>query len=169
MQAIPEELTRQELERMTHARRVPIGISARHVHLSEEDLKRLFGKDAALTYYKPLSQPGQFAARECVDIIGPKNTLRGVRILGPVRKYTQIEISRTDGRYLGVDVPVRASGDIEGTPGIVLRGPKGNIETQKGLIVPDRHIHMTPEDAAHYGVKDRDWVHVLVDERGEES
>ena len=157
----------KQLEEMTHERKVPIGISARHVHLSEQDLEVLFGKGAKLTPYKPLSQPGQFASVECVDIITSRGMLRGVRILGPVRKETQVEISKTDCYTLGLDAPVRASGDIEGTPGAILRGPEGILQIPKGVIIPDRHIHMTPEDAAQYGVKNGDRVHVLVEgERG---
>ena len=122
----------KQLEEMTHERKVPIGISARHVHLSEQDLEVLFGKGAKLTPYKPLSQPGQFASVECVDIITSRGMLRGVRILGPVRKETQVEISKTDCYTLGIDAPVRASGDIEGTPGRSCGGRKVSCRFQKG-------------------------------------
>ncbi len=141
---------------------VPVGISARHVHLTREHVELLFGGGYELTPYKPLSQRGQFACREQVSLLGPKGCIEKVRILGPEREHTQVEISSSDGRVLGIRPPVRTSGDIKGTPGISLRGPKGEITLQEGVIAADRHIHMTPADAKWFKVSDRDKVNVLV-------
>ncbi len=155
-EAVKKALTEQE-------RKVPVGISMRHVHLNVRDLARLFGPTYVLTPYKSLSQPGQFAAEECVDVIGPKGMLRRVRILGPLRKETQIELAQTDCRSIGVKAPVRASGHLEGTPGIILRGPCGEITVDHGVIIADRHIHLSPSQAAAFGLKDGDKVKVSVD------
>lgn len=143
--------------------KVPVGVSNRHVHLSEEALARLFGPGYELTKMRDLSQPGQFAAEETVTIVGPKRAIENVRILGPARSLTQVEISRSDGFVLGVHPPVRLSGDIKGTPGIKIIGPKGEIEIEEGLIVAARHIHMTPADAAQFNVKDGELVSVIAD------
>jgi acetate kinase len=145
------------------ARPIPIAISARHVHLTREAVAVLFGEGHELTPRKPLSQPGQFACEEKVDLIGPKRSIEGVRVLGPVRSRCQVEISRTDEFHLGLDAPVRASGDVANSPGITLRGPAGSLQLREGVICAWRHIHMTPEDAVHYGVADRDVVEVAVD------
>lgn len=142
---------------------IPLGISARHMHLSQRDLQALFGKGYQLTVLKNLSQPGQFAAAETVEVIGPKDSIKKVRILGPVRGQSQIEVSISDGRKLGLNVPVRTSGDLNGTPGIRLKGPAGEITLECGLIVADRHIHMSPADAKWYGVTDGEKVQVLID------
>ncbi len=139
---------------MTTTRKIPAGISARHVHVTEEHLKLLFGPGHKLTPIKDLTQPGQFAADERVTLVGPKGVIQRVRILGPVRKATQVEISKTDCRALGVSAPVRESGSIEGTPGIVIVGPYGPVKIDQGVIVAKRHIHFTPEDAKEFGVKD---------------
>lgn len=139
---------------------ISVGLSNRHIHLSESDLKKLFGEDYQLTKLKDLSQPGQYAAEECVDIVGPRGTIQKIRILGPVRKDTQIELSAGDARVVGINAPVRDSGDIDGTPGCTIIGPNGEINIDKGVIIAARHIHMTPEDAAHFGVKDKDLVNV---------
>ena len=122
---------------------VLIEVSARHVHVSREDLDILFGKGYELTPKKDLSQPGQFACEERVTIVGPKRELKGVSILGPVRPDTQVEISMTDARSIGVSAPVRESGDIAGSPGCKLIGPAGEIEISRGVIIAQRHIHMT--------------------------
>lgn len=142
---------------------VPVGVSARHIHLEKEHLKILFGEDYQLTQLKPLSQPGQYAAEETVEIKGPKGSIQKVRILGPVRPQTQVEISATDARKLGITAPVRTSGDLKGTPGITIIGPKGEITVSEGVIIADRHIHMTPNDAKIYGVADGQKVKLLVD------
>jgi acetate kinase len=141
---------------------IPIAVSARHIHLQRATLEALFGEGYELTPRNPLSQPGQFAAEETLDIIGPKRTIERVRILGPLRPADQVEISRTDEFFLGVDAPVRLSGDIANTPGITLRGPKGTVTLEQGLICAWRHIHMTPADAEAFGVKNHDIVEVAV-------
>ncbi|WP_369826009.1 phosphate propanoyltransferase [Petrotoga sp. 9PWA.NaAc.5.4] len=143
-----------------------VGVSNRHVHLSQEHLEVLFGENYELTPIKPLGQPGQYACDECVDLIGPKGIFQKVRILGPVRKESQVEISRTDSFKLGITPPVRDSGDIQGTPGITLKGPKGEVVLDKGVIIAKRHIHMLPIDAEHYGVKDKDIVSVYCNKEG---
>jgi len=139
---------------------VPIGISNKHIHVSSEDLESLFGKGYTLTKIKDLGQPGQFAAKETVKMIGPKGSFEKVRILGPVRDTTQIEVSLADGFKLGLDVPIRESGKIHDTPGILLEGPKGKTVKKNGVIVALRHIHMTPEIAKIYGVTDKEMVDV---------
>lgn len=144
-------------------RLVPVGISMRHVHLNRADLTRLFGASYMLTPMKDLSQPGQFAAEECVDVIGPKGTLKKVRILGPLRRETQIELSQTDCRVAGIKAPVRSSGDLKGTSGVILKGPCGEITVPQGVIIADRHIHLSPLQAEKYHLKDGDRVKVLID------
>jgi putative phosphotransacetylase len=139
---------------------LPIAISNRHVHLSQPDLTVLFGTGFELTKMKDLSQPGQFAANEQVDLVGPKRTIKGVRILGPARKTTQAEISVTDAFTLGVAPVVKNSGDLDGTPGIKLVGPAGEVVLDKGCIVAARHIHMHTSDAERFGVKDKDAVSI---------
>lgn len=147
--------------------KVNVGISNRHVHLSAEARKILFGPGYMLTYVKSLSQKGQYAARETVTMVGPKGTIEDVRILGPERKQTQVEISRTDMYKLGVNAPVRDSGDLKGTPGIVLIGPYGMLHLDRGVICAKRHIHMSPQDAANFNVHDRQEVLVRAEnERG---
>jgi acetate kinase len=152
----------REQDRVNVELAVPIAISARHVHLTQETVEQLFGKGYQLTEFKPLSQPGQFAANEEVDIVGPRNRIGGVRILGPVRSKNQVEISRTDEFFLGVDAPIRQSGHTENSPGCILEGPLGKVELQEGVICAWRHIHMTPEDALRFEVKDKDIVEVDV-------
>jgi len=139
---------------MTTTKKISVGISARHVHVTEEHLELLFGPGHKLTPIKDLTQPGQFAADEKVTLVGPKGVIQRVRILGPVRKATQVEISRTDCYTLGIAAPVRESGDIKGTPGIVIVGPYGPVKIDQGVIVAKRHIHFTPEDAKEFGVED---------------
>ena len=135
---------------------VELEASGRHVHVTEEQAKILFGH--GLTPKRPLSQPGQYLANERVTVIGPKGEFHNVAVLGPERKEGQVEISLTDGRQLGIDPPVRPSGNVKGSPGVRLEGPKGGVELQQGVIAAQRHIHMTPEDAAHMGVKDKQVV-----------
>lgn len=160
---VQELLASKEYSCPQEERLVPTGISMRHVHLSRADLNRLFGPSYMLTPLKQLSQPGQFAARECVDVTGPKGTLRQVRILGPLRRETQVELAQTDCRTIGVKAPVRASGNLSGTPGVRLKGPCGEIEIPCGVIVADRHIHLSPEEAKQWGLADGDHVSVEVD------
>lgn len=140
---------------------VPVAVSARHVHLSPEHVEALFGPGSELQVYKWLSQPGGYAARETVTLVGPRGRMEGVRVLGPARGRTQVELSATDARKLGVPAPVRESGCIDGTPGILLEGPRGRLELTEGVIVAQRHIHMQPADAARFGVQDRQTVCVL--------
>lgn len=137
-----------------------VEVSARHVHLCKEDVEKLFGPGSKLTYKRDLSQPGQFLSEERVDVVGPKNTFKNVAILGPERPSSQVEISLTDSFALGVAPPVRESGDTANTPGLILRGPKGEVELTNGVIVAKRHIHMTPEDAKELGVVDKQIVEV---------
>jgi len=143
-------------------------VSVRHVHLSEADLKALFGKDAELGVVRTISQPGQFLSDKRVDLVGPKRTITGVSVLGPLRKATQVEVSRTDCFTLGMkDVPVRGSGDLDGTPGMVLQAGDKSIELESGVIVIQRHVHITPSDATKYGFVDGQIVQVKVEgERG---
>ena len=136
--------------------------SARHIHLSEADLKVLFGENAKLTPKKDLSQPGQYACEERVTVVGPKKEIKGVSILGPTRKETQVELSATDARSIGLPISIRESGQLENTPGCKLVGPCGEIEIEKGVIVAKRHIHATVKDAEELGVKDKDIVCVKV-------
>lgn len=142
--------------------KVMVETSAHHVHVTDEDLEILFGKGAELTKKKDLSQPGQYACFERVDVVGPKNTIKGVSILGPTRTHTQIEISLTEARKLGVDAPVRQSGDVKGSAGCKLVGPEGEIEVTEGVIAAARHIHLTPDDAEKFGIKDNQKVAIKI-------
>lgn len=137
--------------------------SGRHVHLSRKELDSLFGTGYELTKAKDLSQPGQYASKERLTVVGPKGAYHNVVILGPVRKESQVEVSLTDCLQLGVKAPIRESGDIEGTPGIVLVNGDKSVSLDKGLIVAKRHVHMTPEDAEKLGVKNHDIVKVKVE------
>jgi acetate kinase len=141
---------------------IPIEISAHHVHLTQEHVEALFGKGHQLTWHSDLSQPGQFACKEQVTLVGPKGRIERVRVLGPARKTTQVEIAMTEQFKLGIHPPVRESGDLTGTPGCTLEGPESSITIDKGVICALRHIHMTPEDALRYGVKDKSVVRVRV-------
>ncbi len=143
--------------------KVLVETSARHVHLSAQDLETLFGKGYQLTKKKDLSQPGQYACTERVDVVGAKKTLAGVSILGPTRPTTQVEISLTDARAIGVAAPIRESGDIAGSGGCKLVGPAGEVEITEGVIAAKRHIHMTTADAAQMGLADKDVVSVKVE------
>jgi putative phosphotransacetylase len=141
--------------------------SARHVHLTKEDFEVLFGAGKTLTPKKDLSQPGQYASEERVEVVGPKKSIPGVSILGPFRPDSQVELSLTDARSIGIAAPVRESGDIASTPGCVIKGPVGEITLEKGVIAAKRHIHLTPEDAAELGVNDKEiaWVKLNTDGR----
>ena len=139
---------------------IPVALSARHVHLSQEHVEALFGPGYQLRKLSDLSQPGQYACHETVEVLGPKRSVSKVRVLGPARSATQVELSTTDGVVLGIRLPIRDSGDTKGTPGAHLIGPRGAVKLQEGCIVASRHIHTTPEDAARLGVVDNQKVWV---------
>ena len=151
-----------ERDKIAVAKTIPIAVSARHIHLTEEAVAQLFGEGYTLTPRNPLSQPGQFACEETLDVIGPKRTIQRVRVLGPTRPKNQVEVSRTDEFFLGIDAPVRRSGDVSNTPGITLKGPKGTLQIPEGVICAWRHIHMRPEDAEAFGVNNGDYVEVAI-------
>lgn len=142
--------------------KVLVEISARHAHVTQADLEILFGEGYQLHPKKALSQPGQYASEEKIDVVGPKNTIKNVTILGPVRNASQVEVSLTDARTLGATALVRESGNIEGTMGITLVGPKGSVTLTQGLIAAKRHIHLTPADAEKFNVKNSQIVSVKV-------
>ena len=148
------------------AKQFIVETSARHVHVTQQDLETLFGPGYELHPKKYLSQPGQFASEERVDVVGPKKTLSRVSILGPIRPATQIELSLTDARSIGVDAPIRESGDVAGSGACKLVGPCGEVEVKEGVIAAKRHIHMTPEDAAEYGIQDKAIVNVKINTPG---
>ena len=148
----------QRLERST-----PIGVSNRHIHLDRADMDALFGPGSELTVKKMLGQPGQYAAEETVTIRGPKGEMSRVRVLGPLRKETQVEISTADGFVLGVKPPVRESGQLEDSPGIEIIGPKGSVKKERGVIAALRHIHMTPEIARRLGYRDGQYVQTRIE------
>jgi len=141
---------------------IPIAISARHLHLDQETFATLFGEGKSPTHYKDLSQPGQFACEEKVTLIGPRNQISDVRLLGPLRSKNQVEVSRTDEYLLGVDAPVRNSGKVKDSAPIILEGPNGRVQLAEGLICARRHIHMHPDDAEFFGVKNMDEVEVAI-------
>lgn len=141
---------------------VPIGVSNKHIHLSRKDMDILFGEGSELTPIKDLGQPGQYACAETVAVKGPKGEFGRVRVLGPLRNESQVELSKTDARTIGIKAPIRESGVLDGTPGVELIGPKGSVMLEKGAIVALRHIHMTPAIAKEWGLKDKDIVDVKV-------
>jgi len=147
-------------------RKISVETSARHVHLSQDDLEALFGKGYSLTPKKYLSQPDQFASEERVNISGPKGEIKNVVILGPVRKSTQVEVSLTDARTLGITVPVRESADTAGSAACTISGPKGSITLSEGVIAAKRHIHLTPDEAAVFGLSDKQVVQVKLTSKG---
>ncbi|MDD3150960.1 MAG: phosphate propanoyltransferase [Candidatus Gastranaerophilales bacterium] len=151
-------MTKKQVSRndIRYIMKIPIEISARHVHLSEPDLETLFGVGFELKKFKDLSQPGQFAAEEAVKLIGPRGEINSVRILGPCRAQTQVEVSETEARQLGINPPVRDSGNLDGTPGIKVVGPKGEVILNQGVILALRHIHIDPETAAKLKIKNYD-------------
>ncbi|MER1999664.1 MAG: phosphate propanoyltransferase [Lysinibacillus sp.] len=150
----------QQLPTQQSGYKIPIAVSARHVHVSEAHVHQLFGKNYSLTEKAPLSQSGQFAAQEQVTIVGPKASIHGVRVLGPARSLTQVEISGTDARTLGIDAPLRFSGDIEGSAPITIVGPKGSVTISEGCIIAAAHIHMSPSDAQRFHVHDGQFVNI---------
>ena len=134
---------------------IPVSVSGRHIHMTREVLESLFGKGYELTVYRKLSQPAEFAATEQVTVVGPSGrAIEKVRVLGPVRKYTQVELSRSDGLRLGIELPVIRSGQVSGTPGITVVGPAGTVVLSQGAICATRHVHMTGEDARRFGLRD---------------
>ena len=145
--------------------KIMVETSARHVHLTQADLDTLFGAGYTLTSKKDLSQPGQFACVEKVEVVGPKSSLK-LSILGPVRSETQVELAKTDARAIGIDAPLRMSGDLAGTPGCKVIGPKGEIEIDHGVIVAKRHAHFTPEQAQDYGVTDGQAIGIKLEYNG---
>lgn len=162
-----EKITRTAISCVSDLFDIPVGVSNRHLHLSREHMDILFGKGSELTVKKMVGQPGQFAAEETVKVIGPKGTFDKVRVLGPIRPETQVEISKTDSFALGVKAPVKESGMLEGTPGVILEGPCGRVELQRGVIVACRHIHLTEPVANLINVHDKQKVCVdVTGERG---
>ncbi|MFJ2973292.1 phosphate propanoyltransferase [Kluyvera sp. NPDC087067] len=149
-----DTLLREKIVARLHeaAPTIPVGISNRHVHLAQQDVEALFGKGYTLTPLKPLRQPGQFAAEECVTIVGPKGSLKNVRVLGPTRPVTQLEVSRADCFTLGISAPVRESGQLEKAGDALLVGPKGHVDLHSQVICAWRHIHMSPQDARRLNV-----------------
>ncbi|WP_230500240.1 phosphate propanoyltransferase [Sutcliffiella rhizosphaerae] len=159
IKAIVEEVVSQLAKQPSiQPRSVPIAVSARHCHLTQIDVEALFGSGYTLTHKKDLSQPGQFAANETITIVGPRGSIEKVRILGPVRKSTQVEVSATDSIKLGLKPPLRESGDIKNSAPITLVGPKGSLYKQEGLIIAQAHIHMNPSDAASFSVQNGEYV-----------
>lgn len=160
IQSIVEEIVSRLKDSSGKDHSIPMAVSARHCHLSQRDLEILFGTGYQLTEKADLSQPGQFAANETITIAGPRGSLEKVRILGPARNMTQVEVSRTDSIKLGLKPPLRESGNIEGSSPVTLIGPKGSIYKKEGLIIAQAHIHMAPEDAETFGVKNGEYVKV---------
>ncbi len=166
-----ERLVREALQTNGHREnghkppnKLVVNVSARHCHVTQEDLERLFGKGHQLTPYKALYQDGFFAAAETVTMIGPRQRIiANLRILGPCRDHSQVELAFTDAVTLGLDIPVRKSGDHRDSPGAYLLGPAGMIELKRGVIRHERHVHLGPSDAAHFGVKDGDRLNLRVD------
>ncbi|MGE7598449.1 phosphate propanoyltransferase [Lysinibacillus fusiformis] len=166
VQKIVEEVLQQVLKNQSsppHDGKIPIGVSARHVHLAQAEVEQLFGENYQLTPKFELSQPGQFAAEETVVIAGPKGSIERVRILGPARSLSQVEVSWTDAMKLGLKPPLRISGDIQGSSPVTLIGPKGSVVLNEGLIIAQAHIHMSPEDSAKFNVMDGQSVQIKVE------
>lgn len=162
MQNLLNNIVDEVLKKFKENNFIEIEASGRHVHLSKQDLETLFGKNYVLTKVKELSQPGQYACKERVDIIGPKGTIKNVVVLGPVRSETQVEVSLTDARILGVNAPIKLSGDIENTPSIKIATPTAIVEKDKGIIVAKRHIHVEEKDKEKFNVSDGEIVKVKV-------
>lgn len=160
LEALQANLITPEKKEITDE--IPVGISNRHIHLSQADLNQLFGEEYQLTKIKELSQPGQYACKETVTVCGPNGAIEKIRVLGPVRNKTQVEILEGDCYKLGVTTPTRLSGELQGTKGITIIGPKGSVQTAEGLIVAQRHIHMTLEDAKHFGVYDGQVISIQI-------
>ncbi|MGG1658022.1 phosphate propanoyltransferase [Brevibacillus sp. NRS-1366] len=163
IQSIVEEVVSQFSIQSTPEKGIPIAVSARHCHLSRHDLETLFGKGYELAHKKALSQPGQFAAQETVSIVGPRGGIENVRILGPARNLTQVEVSKTDSIKLGLHPPLRKSGDVKGSSPVTIIGPQGSIYLLEGLIIAQAHVHMSPADAARFQVSDGEYVRIAVE------
>lgn len=160
---IVRQILTEYSEPVKNADAIPVGVSNRHIHLTQEHVEILFGAGYQLTPMKDLSQPGQYACKETLTIIGPSmRPIEKVRVLGPVRKQSQVEISRTDSFVLKVKPPVRESGKVSGSAGVTIIGPKGIVTLKEGCIIANRHIHMSPADGAHFGLKDGDYVNIDV-------
>jgi len=157
-----EDIIDEVIKRVKKEAFIEVEASGKHVHLCEEHINILFGRDYQLTKTKDLSQPGQYACKERVTITGPKGSLKNVIVLGPARKATQVEVSLTDATSIGIKAPVKESGKIEDTPGITISTERASITVDKGVIVAKRHIHMTPEDAEKFGVKDKEIIQAKV-------
>jgi len=141
-----------------------VNVSARHIHVNQQAMDVLFGPGSKLTKMKDLYQDGEFASEQVVNLIGPRNRMiPGIRILGPMRDYTQVELSYTDGIFMGIDLPLRISGNHDNTPGCILVGPHGALNLEKGVVRAERHVHMHPNDLAHFGVKDGDYMKLKID------
>ncbi|MDD5627677.1 MAG: phosphate propanoyltransferase [Elusimicrobia bacterium] len=165
---LARELAEEISKRLRRSRtRVPIGVSNRHAHITQAHFETLFGKGAALTKFKDLSQPGQFAGNEKIDIQGPKGAIKGVRLLGPFRPKTQIEVSWTEAVVLGIQPPVRESGDLAGSAALKLAGPLGSVEVREGLILARRHLHCSAAEAAAIGLSNGEVVRLRVGRGGE--
>jgi len=148
---------------MLDSNKIPVEISNRHIHLAKDHINVLFGKDYKLKVKKKLSQPGQFATEETVTLINKDRKIENIRIIGPERDQTQVELSKTDALNLHINAPLRLSGDLEGTPGIVIQGPKGSVALEKGVIVSRRHIHLSEEQAEKLGLKNQKYISVRID------
>lgn len=162
MENLLNEIVQEVISRVKKEAFIEVEASGRHVHLSEEDVEKLFGKGYTLTKLRDLSQPGQYACKERVTISGPKGSIKNVIVLGPCRKETQVEVSLTDGSSLGVKAPIKQSGDLKNTLGIKISTEHGEVSLEKGLMVAKRHIHITPSDAAKFNVNDNEVVKVKV-------
>lgn len=157
---VKDELSKETASPCTEENLVPVGISNHHIHLSQGDFETLFGQGATMTPLKDLSQPGQFACKEVMTVVGPGGAIERVRLLGPARKQSQVEVSVADCFKLGIQPPLRDSGDLVGSAGVTLVGPKGSVTLDEGCIIAIKHIHMHTSDAAKFGLKDRDKVNV---------
>ncbi len=154
------KMVMNELNNINVPNKIPVGISSRHIHLSEEDVEKLFGKGYKLKPMKDLSQKGQYACEECLDLVTEKGVIEKVRVLGPTRPNTQVEIALTDARKLGIAPPIRPSGKIDDTPGIILKYKTKKVPINKGVIVAEAHVHMNEEDAKQFNVKDNDKINL---------
>jgi len=154
------------MKQPSEAHPIPVAVSAHHVHLRQKTIDRLFGENYVLQRRAPLSQPGQFSALDTVSLVGPRGRLEHVRVLGPPRAADQVEISQTDAHVLGLEAPLRLSGELDATPGITLEGPRGKVVLTSGVICALRHIHMSPGDAARLNVRDHEVVEVAIDSGG---